>query len=83
MNRSDSPCFALKNGVAQEEQKSLLTVNSYEVAFHAWDRLQVPTTIKDPFANRSFGGEVVVVPYVVAQAFKSRKKVVRFFCRHL
>jgi hypothetical protein len=72
----------LKNGLDQEEQKSLLTVISYEVAFHAWDRLQSPTTIQAPFSNRGAGGAVEIVPDV-DQAYKSRKKVVRFFRRHL
>jgi len=72
----------LKNGLDQEEQKSLLTVISYEGAFHAWDRLQVPITIQDPFSNCGVGGAVEIVPDV-EQAYKSRKKVVRFFRRHL
>ena len=59
-----------------------MKVISYESAFHGWDKLEVPFTAYDPFANRGFGGDVEVVPNV-ALAYKSRKKVVRFFRRHL
>jgi dienelactone hydrolase len=75
-------CFDLKNDLDQKVQKTLLTVISYEGAFHAWDRLQVPFKAYDLFANLGRGGEVEVVPDV-DQAYKSRKKVVRFFRRHL
>ena len=74
-------CFEKRPG-SGGTKKSLLTVISYEVAFHAWDRLEVPVTIEDPFSNRGAGGKVEIVPDV-AQAYKSRKKVVRFFRRHL
>ena len=76
-----APCFALKNSLDPEDQ-SVVEVISYKGAFHAWDRLEVPITIEDPFSNRGLGGEVDIVPDV-AQAYKSRNKVVRFFRRHL
>ena len=76
-----APCFALKNN-PDLEGKGLFEVISYEGASHAWDRLEVPLTIEDDFSNRGEGGEVEIVPDV-AQAYKSRKKVVRFFRRHL
>jgi dienelactone hydrolase len=75
-------CFDLKNDLDQEEQKTLLTVISYKGAFHAWDRLEVPITVEDSFSNLGEGGYVEVVPDV-AQAYKSQKKVVKFFRRHL
>lgn len=81
-DNGSAPCFALKNDLDQEEQKSLLKVISYKGAFHGWDRLEVPFTAYDSFANRGLGGEVEVIPDV-DQAYKSRKKVVRFFRRHL
>lgn len=76
-----APCFALKNSLEPDEQ-SVVEVISYEGAFHGWDRLQVPVTIEDPFSNRGAEGEVEIVPDV-DQAYKARKKVVRFFRRHL
>ena len=62
--------------------QSGVEVISYEGAFHGWDRLEVPIKIEDPFSNLGGGGEVEIVPDV-AQAYESRNKVVRFFCRHL
>ena len=80
-DNGSAPCFALKDGLDPEEQ-SVVEVTSYEGAFHAWDRLEVPITVEDPFSNLGVGGEVEIVPDV-AKAYESRKKVVRFFRRHL
>ncbi len=80
-DKGSAPCFALKDGLPPEEQ-SVVEVKAYEGAFHAWDRLQVPIIVEDPFSNLGAGGEVKIVPDV-AQAYASRKKVVRFFRRHL
>lgn len=80
-DRGSTPCYALKNNLPFEEQ-SLVEVAAYEDAFHAWDRLQVPTSVIDPFSNLGAGGEVKIVPDV-DNAYKSRKKVVRFFRRSL
>lgn len=80
-DNGSAPCFALKDGLDPKEQ-SVVEVTSYEGAFHGWDRLEVPITVEDPFSNLGGGGEVEIVPDV-AQAYESRKKVVRFFRRHL
>ncbi len=79
--KNSGPCFALKDGLEPEEQR-VVEVKAYEGAFHGWDRLEVPITIVDPFSHRGAGGEVDIVPDV-DQAYESRKKVVRFFRRHL
>jgi dienelactone hydrolase len=80
-DNGSAPCFALKKSLDPEFQ-SVVEVISYEGAYHAWDKLEVPFTAYDPFANRGYGGDVEVVPDV-AIAYESRKKVVRFFRRHL
>ena len=76
-----APCVALVNSLPTEEQ-NLVEVVAYENAFHGWDRLQVPITVEDPFSNLGAGGEVDIVPDVT-QAYRSRKRVVRFFRRNL
>lgn len=80
-NNGSGPCFALKDSLELEEQR-VVDVISYEGAYHGWDRLEVPIVIEDPFSNLGRGGEVEIVPDV-AQAYKSRHKVVKFFRRHL
>ena len=71
-----------------EQDRHLVKVAAYEGAYHAWDRLQIPITVKDPFADEGRIFSTGVVPTVeiipdVEQAYKSRKKAVRFFKRHL
>jgi len=44
--------------------------------------LQVPITVEDPFSNHGAGGKVEMIPDV-AQANKSKRKIVKFFLRHL
>jgi dienelactone hydrolase len=80
-DNGSAPCFALRDSLGPEDQ-SVVEVMSYKGAFHAWDRLEVPITINDPFSNRGAGGEVELIPDV-NQAYKSRRKVVKFFRRNL
>ena len=80
-DNGSAACFALKDSLSPEEQ-SVVEVTAYEGVFHAWDRLQVPITVVDPFSHLGAGGEVEIVPDV-DHAYESRKKVVRFFRRHL
>lgn len=80
-DNGSASCFALKDSLSLEEQ-SVVEVIAYEGVFHGWDRLQVPITICDPFSHHGVGGEVEIVPNV-DHAYESRKKVVRFFRRHL
>lgn len=63
-------------------------VAAYDGAFHAWDRLQVPTSGPDPFGNEGSVLNTGIVPIVrlvpnVDQAYQARRNVVRFFSRHL
>jgi dienelactone hydrolase len=80
-DHGSAPCIALKNSLTPEEQ-SVVEVAVYEGAYHAWDKLEVPITVEDPFSNLGAGGEVEMIPDV-AQAYQSRRKAVRFFLRHL
>lgn len=62
----------------------IIDVAVYEGATHAWDRLQVPTSARDPFADEGSFFTTGVVPLVsiepnVAMAYASRRNAVRFF----
>lgn len=74
-------CLALKAALSTEEQR-IVKVITYEGAFHAWDRLQVPITVADPFAHLGSGGTIELIPNV-GQAYKSQEKAVRFFLKNL
>ncbi|HWR77485.1 MAG TPA: alpha/beta fold hydrolase [Thiobacillus sp.] len=76
-----APCIALKAALPAGEQR-LVEVVSYEGAYHAWDRLQVPVIAEDPFAHRGAGGTVEIKPSV-DQAYQSEEKAVRFFLKNL
>lgn len=80
-DNGSGPCFALRESLTPEEQ-NWVDINTYIGAFHAWDRLQVPITVEDPFSNRGAGGEVKMIPDV-AQADRSRRKIVKFFLHNL
>ena len=63
-------------------------VEVYQGAYHGWDRLQVPITAQDPYADEGSIFRTGVAPAVkivpdVEQAYRSRNKVTRFFFRHL
>lgn len=60
-----------------EEDQSIASVNVYPNAHHAWDRLQPPITVSDPFSHLGAGGDVEIVPNP-GKAFQSRRKAVRF-----
>jgi uncharacterized protein len=81
-------CLALAAQV-NPTNNNVVQVNEYPNAFHAWDRLMIPVTALDPFANEGsfLKGQsgllaVRIVPDV-EQALESRERVVRFFRQHL
>lgn len=80
-DEGSGPCQALVYSLEPDDQE-LLNVNTIEGAYHAWDRLQVPITVDDPFSHRGAGGEVEMIPDV-EQAYKSRKSAVAFFLLNL
>lgn len=80
-DEGSAPCFALRDSLPEEEQDAVEVV-PYEEAFHAWDRLQVPIEVMDPFSHLGQGGTVVIAPNV-DKAYESRRRVVRFFRRNL
>jgi len=62
----------------------VVSVNEYPGATHAWDRLMVPETAPDPFADEGSYFRTGVLPTVVitpdvVQAYESRERVARFF----
>ena len=66
----------------------VVSVNQYPGATHAWDRLMVPETAPDPFADEGSYFRTGVLPTVVItpdvmQAYESRERVARFFRKHL
>ena len=75
------PCFALRDSLDMDEKK-LVKIVVYENAYHAWDRLEVPVTIEDPFSNLGAGGTVGLIPDVDC-AYESRRRAVGFFLNTL
>jgi dienelactone hydrolase len=61
-----------------EPDRSSASVRVYPNAHHAWDRLQPPLTVQDPFSHLGAGGEVNLVPNP-GKAGQSSRNVVRFF----
>ena len=81
------PCLALAASV-NPSNNNVVQVAEYPNAFHAWDRLMIPVTALDPFANRGsffLDGQLRAVRIVpdVEQAYESRERVARFFRQHL
>ena len=67
---------------------NIVTVNAYPGATHGWDRLMVPITVTDPFANQGSYFSTGVPPAVhltpdAEQAYQARARVVRFFEKKL
>jgi dienelactone hydrolase len=80
-------CLALAQAV-NPTNNNVVSVAEYPGAYHAWDRLMVPTTALDPFANEGSYFTTGVLPTVqivpdVEMAYESRNRVVRFFRRNL
>jgi uncharacterized protein len=80
-------CVALAAAV-NPSNNGVVEVAEYPGAFHAWDRLMVPVTALDPFADEGsyFGtGQIPTVRIVpsVKQAEQARQRAVAFFLQHL
>jgi dienelactone hydrolase len=80
-------CVALADSV-NASNGNIVSVNQYPGATHAWDRLMVPETALDPFADEGSYFRTGVLPAVVitpdvAQATLSRDRVARFFRKNL
>lgn len=58
--------------------QDLMSVKVYRNATHAWDRLQPPMTVTDPFSHLGAGGTVDFIPNP-AKALLSQANAVRFF----
>lgn len=81
------PCKALAQEV-NPGNNNVVQVAEYRGAYHGWDRLMIPITVPDIFADRGSYFTTGVVPMVeikpdVEMALESRKRVVSFFRRHL
>jgi uncharacterized protein len=80
-------CVALAASV-NPSNGDVVSVNQYPGATHAWDRLMVPETAPDPFADEGSYFRTGVLPTVVItpdvmQAYESRERVARFFRKYL
>jgi dienelactone hydrolase len=80
-------CVALAASV-NPSNGNVVSVNQYPGATHAWDRLMVPETALDPFADEGSYFRTGILPTVVitpdvAQAYLSRDRVARFFEKNL
>jgi dienelactone hydrolase len=80
-------CRALVQSV-NPSNNNVLELAEYPGARHAWDRLMIPVSALDPFANEGSyfrTGQLPTVEIVpdVEQAYVSRNRVTRFFRRHL
>lgn len=80
-DESSAPCHGLKNSLPEEFQDDV-EIAAYDNAYHAFDRLQVPITVNDPFAHLGQGGDVEMIPDP-DQAYNARYNAVRFFIQHL
>lgn len=83
-----APCTELVGDLLDPADRAVVEVVGVEGAFHAWDRLEVPITVFDPFGDEGSVFATGVVPQVdiipdVEQADASRRRVVRFFSRNL
>ena len=58
--------------------RSFIAVCIYRNTSHAWDRLQSPMTVTDPFSHLGMGGSDEFVPNP-EKALESRSNTVRFF----
>ena len=75
------PCENLIASLSESEQ-SIVSLNVYPNAYHAWDRLQPAITVNDPFSHLGVGGEVEIIPNP-GKAFQSRTRATRFLQKSL
>lgn len=76
-------CLALRDQI-DASYGPVIEVAVYQGATHAWDRLGVPTSALDPFADEGSLFSTGVIPRVTIEpnvdlAYGSRRKVVEFF----
>ncbi len=81
-------CEALVDQLAASNNGTDVSIAIYPDAFHAWDRLQVPITVPDPFGDEGSFFTTGVLPLIeiipdVALAYEARRTVVGFFVRNL
>ncbi|MBB2484576.1 dienelactone hydrolase family protein [Mitsuaria sp. WAJ17] len=86
-DKGSAACQALAQS-ANASNGNVVSVNSYPGATHGWDRLMVPMTVTDPYADQGSYFRTGVLPSVqftpdAEQAWLARSRVVRFFERQL
>lgn len=77
-------CRRLAQAVNASQGRSVVQVQEYPGAYHAFDRLMVPVEAADPFGNEGSYFSTGVPPLVrlrpdLASAYAARQKVVQFF----
>lgn len=75
-DEGSAPCQNLIDNLSTEE-KNTVYLNVYKHSHHAWDRLENPLIVEDPFSHLGQGGQVDIAPNKPA-AYKARLKVVQF-----
>jgi dienelactone hydrolase len=81
-------CRSLIDELIDPKDQRAVELAVYQGAYHAWDRLLIPLTVYDPFADEGSFFTTGVAPMVevlpdVQQAYASRKRVVQFFLQNL
>lgn len=84
------PCLSIVDQLLDPADRALVDVAVYEGAYHAWDRLQVPVVVRDPFADEGsfLLGLSATIPMVevvpnVDHAYGSRDRITAFFADNL
>lgn len=80
-DEGSGPCYALKESLPEDVQ-GVVEIAAYDDAYHAFDRLEVPKTVIDPFSHLGTGGAVEMNPNP-EQAYNARRKAILFFLKHL
>lgn len=76
-DEGEAACESLVASLSDDEQEHV-SLNVYKNSEHAWDRLEAPIQVEDPFSHLGAGGTVDIAPNIGA-ALKSRKNAVKFF----
>jgi len=81
------PCRNLADTV-NPSNNNVVEVAVYEDSYHGWDRIMIPITVFDPFADQGSFFKTKIIPPVdvranVDAAYAARERVVNFFRRNL
>ena len=72
-----APRYALRSSL-DEQFRELMDITTYQGAYHAFDRIEVPVTIENSFSHHGYGGGVDIIPDPEATE-NGRQNAARFF----